>query len=282
MKLTRWNLFAFLLLFPYIFCIAKPQIYDCFLFFNELELLQIRLDEVYEHVDRIVLVEARESFRGKPKPLYYQENQHFFRNYADKIIHVVVNDHCPTNDCWTREQFQRNQISRGLQNCSHEDIILISDLDEIVRGTDIQKFIAPLIAHEKIAVSANQRFFRWYLNRQSNESWIGTIATTYQHLQQNTAEHLRRKRGEFYQFPDIGWHFSNMGGLNTYIAKIENFSHPEADTPQNKDPARIYQGVQQILQLVSIDSTFPRYIQNNQETLTKRGLIDFEGNRTYF
>jgi len=68
------------------------MIYDCFTFFNELDLLEIRLNVLKDVVDRFVLVEATQTFTGRPKPLYYKENAARFAAFADRIIHVVVDD----------------------------------------------------------------------------------------------------------------------------------------------------------------------------------------------
>ena len=113
----------------------KPKVYDCFLFYNELELLDMRLHEMYEHVDKFVLVEACETFRGKPKPFYYAENKHLFEKFADKIIHVQITEPLQTDDPWIRERHQRAQAALGLKESQPDDIVFISDLDEIIRGT---------------------------------------------------------------------------------------------------------------------------------------------------
>ena len=110
---------------------TSPTIYDCFTFFNELEILKIRLNEMYDAVDYFVLVESEETFRGAPKPLFFYENKNAFTRYKDKIIHIIVKGKFETGSPWAREAFQRNQIMRGLENCKKNDIILISDVDEI-------------------------------------------------------------------------------------------------------------------------------------------------------
>src|SRR5277367_3065030 len=106
--------YVLLFLLPFFFLFAKPKIYDCFLFFNELELLEIRLNEMYEYVDYFVLVESTESFVGKPKPLYYAQNKERFNQFNDKIIHVIVSDSF-RGGYWEREYFQRNRIMDGLK-----------------------------------------------------------------------------------------------------------------------------------------------------------------------
>ena len=67
-------------------------IYDCFIFFNELDLLEIRLSELYNYVDYFVIVEANKTFKGKSKPFYFEENKQKYKKYLDKIIHVKVYD----------------------------------------------------------------------------------------------------------------------------------------------------------------------------------------------
>ena len=93
------------------------MLYDTFPFFNELDLLEIRLHELASVVDRVVLVEATRTHSNLPKPLYYAENRARFAPFADKIIHIVVEDTPDTADAWAIERFQRDCILRGLQNC---------------------------------------------------------------------------------------------------------------------------------------------------------------------
>jgi beta-1,4-mannosyl-glycoprotein beta-1,4-N-acetylglucosaminyltransferase len=83
------------------------KIYDCFTFYNELDLLELRLQELYDHVDHFVLVEANRTFQNNSKPFYFGENQHRFARYMDKIIHIQVNDMPESTDAWGREAHQR-------------------------------------------------------------------------------------------------------------------------------------------------------------------------------
>src|SRR5258708_40108162 len=113
----------------------SADIYDCFVFFNELELLKVRFEELYDKVDHFVLVEAKQTFCGDPKPLYFAENAEKFAQYKHKIIHIVVDEFPPPannlehEDWWVRHEFQLNAALRGLEGCHNDDIILISDLD---------------------------------------------------------------------------------------------------------------------------------------------------------
>ena len=92
------------------------MIYDCFSFFNELDLLEIRLNVLKDVVDKFVLVEAGETHTGKPKPLYFKENEARFAAFRDRIIYVAIErfpEVCTTS--WARENWQRNAIAEGLK-----------------------------------------------------------------------------------------------------------------------------------------------------------------------
>lgn len=261
----------------------EPKVYDCFLFFNELKLLEIRLDEMYDQVDHFVLVESIESFQGKEKPLYYLKNKDLFKRYADKIIHIAIPDRLPYATHWEREYYQRNQITKGLADCEDNDLILISDVDEIVRGSDIPKLTRPLINEQAIATSSEQKFFRWYLNRLQSDSpfWIGSIATTFGYLKQHSPQLLRDWREIFPKIEDSGWHFSNMGGLAIYREKLENFSHPEVNTPENRDPQTIYNYISSYLQRIPLNDSFPAYIKKHQKDLTESNMLESEEQNNY-
>ena len=68
------------------------KIFDCFTFYNEIEMLHVRLEELYDFVDYFILCEAPLTFRGKTKNLFYEENKKMFEKYNDKIIHIVDNE----------------------------------------------------------------------------------------------------------------------------------------------------------------------------------------------
>ena len=101
---------------------SQRKIIDCFIFYNELDMLTYRLNILNDIVDYFVLVEATHTFIGKEKPLFYQDNKHLFEKFNHKIIHVIVDDfphkypdiNIGKNEQWRNEIFQRNCISRGI------------------------------------------------------------------------------------------------------------------------------------------------------------------------
>ena len=80
----------------------QGKVYDCFPFFNEMELLKMRLEELDGVIDHFVLVESIETQRGALKPLYFKENRHLFERYLPKIIHFELNERHPEMSLWVR------------------------------------------------------------------------------------------------------------------------------------------------------------------------------------
>lgn len=248
-------------------------IYDCFLFLNELDLLEVHLAELDPYVDRFVLVEAKESYRGKDKPLVFLENKKRYEKYLNKIIHIIV-EKMPAYDAWEREFCQRNALLNGLKECTNDDIIIVTDLDEIVRGSEIPFAVKIMQSHKCKALTFQQHFYRWFLNRKESYYWKGSVITSYEFLKKKTPQGLRDRKDIFPMVKNGGWHFSNMGGLKVFVQKLESFSHAEADLPANKNPDAILSGVRANLKLVPLDSSFPLFIQERIEYFKSRNFID--------
>ncbi|MFZ4648190.1 MAG: hypothetical protein ACOYMB_00980 [Patescibacteria group bacterium] len=137
------------------------KIYDCFTFFNELDLLEMRLNILDKDVDYFVIVEATSTHSGKDKELFFEMNKERFSKFSKKIIHIVVRD-MPVidgSDRWILENFQRNAVMRGLLDCGKDDIILISDLDEIPNLEHIENIKSSLIANSK-----SDYFYNFYIS----------------------------------------------------------------------------------------------------------------------
>ena len=256
------------------------QIYDCFLFFNELELLEVRLHELYDHVDKFVLGESRETFRGNPKPLYFEANKQHFEKFLDKIIHVIVDERITTNNPWVRDRYQRDQIMRGLKNCNPDDLILISDADEIIRPSvipEIKKALEemPEVTHR--IVLCNQSMYRYYFNRfdAKDSPWPGSIGLFYKDLKKFAPDYCRGlvQRRLIPGINNAGWQLTYMGGYDRVVTKLTSWAHAEYDKPRNKDRKNIEKTIE-LFPLVAIDETFPKLIFNNQEKYIQAGFID--------
>lgn len=273
------------------------MVYDCFQFFNELDILKIRLNVLSPVVDKFVISEATETFSGLPKPLYYEENKELFAEFQDKIIHVVVED-TPKGDTHYRDTFQKNAVTRGLKGCTDEDIIIFSDLDEIPNPDKIREILQNF-QKDKIYHFA-QRLFYCYLNMEevsgsllsyagefegvAHKKWIGTKLLSYQLLREQNL-----LLGEL-RFPERkqigirvengGWHFGYMGGhgqkdiRKRVQEKVISAAHQEYNskhvlsnvTDQIKDGKDIFGREAQFVRC-EIDETYPEYIRTHQKEL---------------
>jgi len=245
------------------------MLYDCFTFFNELDLLDIRLNTLDEVVDRFVIVEARKTFKGDPRDLVFLPNKDRYKKFASKIIYVIVGDLPDGDNAWAREAHQRNAILRGLTNCKQGDYIMVSDVDEIPRPEAVKK----AVQLDDVTILL-QDFFYYYLNCKGDEVWRGTRVVPAEKMM---PPQVLRHSGK-YAIKDAGWHFSYQGGVEAIVKKIDAFSHQEFNNDYFKDPARIEKAMLEGKDLfgrsnkwwfVDIDETYPNYIRENQDKLSK-------------
>src|SRR5262249_13456041 len=117
------------------------RVVDTFTFFNELDILELRLRELSDVVDQFVLVEATTTHSGQDKPLFFEDNKERFSAWESQIVHHVVDDLPRTSNRWLPENVQRKRIGDALASLRHplgdDDLVLISDVDEIPRRSTI-------------------------------------------------------------------------------------------------------------------------------------------------
>lgn len=240
------------------------MVYDCFLFFNELDLLEFRLNELNEYVDRFVLLESNTTFSGNPKPMYFQENRVRYKKFEDKIIYIPLVDDQSSLSVWDREHFQRLSIKRGLVDCADDDVIIISDLDEIPKLENID---IVNLASNNLPVQFVQSVYYFYFNLKLMDGWFGSICTMYKSLRDKTIVQIRSS--ESVKINDGGWHFSFLGSISNMVAKLESYSHQEYNNENiksnlpncqknNLDPFG-----RGNLELVEINQSFPKHLLNN-------------------
>lgn len=241
----------------------KPKIYDGFMFFNELEILEIRLHELGDLVEKFILVEADTTFSGKKKPLYFQENKHLFEKFLNKIIHVVVTDMPGGTDPWARENFQRNAIARGIPDgVSSTDLLIITDVDEIPRA---QAVLEALPIAEPMALDMGA--FSGYLNVYWGE-WIHAKILPMGFLRGSDPQTLRHQGHR--HIKNAGWHFSYIGGPTRISQKMTAFAHQEQSVQKYNNVesltnafnagSGIFGGV---MVYRALDGSFPEYLVKN-------------------
>jgi beta-1,4-mannosyl-glycoprotein beta-1,4-N-acetylglucosaminyltransferase len=210
---------------------------DAFTFFNELELLDIRLHELDSIVDYFVIAESLEHHGsiGK-KPANLRDNWHLIKPFEKKIKYVVLDSLYPAlagrEQVWPRENFQRNallQIARSVST-SGKDILMISDADEIPRANMIAENI-PRFAGG--LYGTQQDLFYYNVNTYFGE-WHGTVISTIDCIEKmGGPQAARNRRDELPLLENAGWHFSYFGGVDKIVNKVANFAHAVDDSARD-------------------------------------------------
>lgn len=268
------------------------MVYDSFQFFNELDILKLRMNVLKDVVDYFVISESTVTFSGDPKPLYYNENKEMFKEFEHKIIHNIVDDTPMDCNAFMRDHHQKCAVARGLKDCKPDDIVIFSDVDEIP-NPDTLKELLPNVEDGKIYMLA-QRLFYCYLDMEEvsgnllsvtgefdgveKKQWLGTKVCRYSVLDNYTTEELRNKEQKAIgvRVPNGGWHFSYMGGgkkqstADRVKYKIKSAAHQEYNNrhilwnvrKNIKNMQDIF-GRDSKLQLVEIDETYPKYLRDH-------------------
>ena len=259
-------------------------IFDCFQFFNEEHIADLRFNILNEFVDNFVIVESTINHQGKSKKLNFDINK--FSKFKKKINYIVVDD-TPKDFIKPHEggeslveQHQRNSLMKGLIKASDDDLVILSDVDEIPDLNKLKEF-----NRNKYAVFS-QKMFMYKLNllnlRENN--WHGSKICLKKNLKSpQWLRNLKFKKYPFWridkkklQIIDGGWHFSFLQTPNEIAKKIKSYSHGEFNTKDNIDIEKINNKIKNNIDIfnrgyklkkIEIDGTFPEYIFNNKISL---------------
>lgn len=261
------------------------MIFDCFTFYNELDLLEIRLSMLDAVVDKFVLIESDRTYTNIKKPLYYQENKKRYKKFHDKIIHVVVRDSPNVSHPWIIEHFLMAASKRGLTSAKPNDIVLVSNLDEIPNHEKIQEF-KNKPGRMKVF---EQEFFYYYLNfRSTNRKWLGPKMLKYKDFVKYQDAYVIRHSPNDVVIHNGGWHFSYMGGIKKIREKMATGSHQEFNNDKYNTKEKILRAMLEKKDFLNHGDKFdiipinqlPEYIQKN---LTKyKTMIISEAQRMKF
>jgi beta-1,4-mannosyl-glycoprotein beta-1,4-N-acetylglucosaminyltransferase len=223
----------------------RRKVYDCFMFSNELELLNFRFEYLSPYVDFFVLVESRKTTQGNPKPLFYNDNKSKFKKHIHKIKHLVIDDFPTGTVAFTNESIQRNAMISCLVDCNTHDLILISDLDEIPNLNKIPKKLYDGVVYHFLQ---DQHIYFANTYKEKHIIWEGgTKVVTYKTIRDNlldeafvcygptflkeynedttlTKVRLYRKTKFIY---NGGYHLTYFGGVDKIIQKMKTFGHVE-------------------------------------------------------
>ena len=249
------------------------MIYDTFIFWKELDILELRLAELSPVVDWFVLVESPVTFTGLSKPLYYAENKDRFSAYNDRIVHVIGDlPPNPASNAWYYEGTSRNLIMEGVRDADPSDTILLSDVDEIPdRGVILEDS-----THAGVTVFRS-RWFMYRLNlevvnddhhasRMFQRRWLDDLAPC------DFKQATLKVPGVPTRTVRAGWHFSCAGDARLLQDKLASYSHRELNIPRYTSLGHLEASLQQgrdflerglALRPVPIDETFPEILRSN-------------------
>jgi hypothetical protein len=226
---------------------------------DELDMLEVRLEELAEVVDYFIIVEAAYTLQNTPKPLYFSQNITRFAKFLPQIVHVVMTDGAPEFKYWENEALYRNSIGNlGIpllekelaskhESLSSDDIIMLCDIDEIPSRSIVQ-FLKEYEGYPSFAVFSMKWTFysyRW----QNSKDFVLATATTFGRLQEYTKgtnetnwmryNHLETPENEKWTIGKMGhssgWHCSWCMQPENMVVKLASFAHIELNTDTNKD-----------------------------------------------
>lgn len=285
------------------------MVYDCFQFFNEIDILRLRLHTLKNVVDRFVISEATVTFSGEPKPLYFEQHRELFSEFEGRIIHKVVED-TPDGSPFERDSFQKCAVIRGLSECSGDDLVIFSDVDEVPNPVKVRECLNAF-RNDRIYHFA-QRMFYYYLNLEEvsgkllsfsgdfpgvrEKRWLGTKMCAYSMLSGLSLEQLRfpERIEQGIRVADGGWHFSYMGGdkkmsvADRVAEKVRMAAHQEFNNArvhsrisQNIEKQKDIFGRRSKFKRLEIDGSFPEYLVAHQDEFSHLILKPTETRRFF-
>lgn len=271
------------------------KIIDCITYCGEDLLLKIRFETLYNQVDKFIIIEANKYFDGNPKPKFFDHKK--FYKYSNKIEYYYIENLPKYNgNNLEYEIFIKNQIARGLSNLDDEDIVLISDADEIpnLKNDKFKKYDSAVFLQKMY-------YYKFNINVYEGLKFKNKIACTksckfkfFKSFQQ--VRQFRVKNIPWWRFDqkikryvekDGGWHFSFLMNSEDIKSKLSRFEHEikhlkkedgyklsdlmdikriENNIINLKDP---YDRDHVKLKKVKIDESFPKYILENKNDLDK-------------
>jgi len=250
------------------------KIFDCFMFKDELDLLEIRFQELYDSVDFFVVVESNLSHTRRSKSYNFENHSSRFQPWLDKVRYIkhVSSSH---DNPWSNENDQRTAISKGLTDVNDCDIVIVSDIDEVVRASCVDQikhdttwnmlgFHMPLY---------NFKFNYMRVNPGAYDIWA--MATHGGWIKQHGAQQLRNLRQNLDQFEKIhhgGWHFSYLGDTQGLYNKALDCCHQEDIFPEFLAQLDVDKSIKEKkcwnrwwpydYEIVNLDDYFPKACRN--------------------
>jgi len=268
------------------------RIFDCFMYFDEDLILELRLNTLNEYVDKFIIVESNITHTGIKKALRFDIKK--FKNFEHKIEYhalenLIIDNNIKLKKGWSKnhliDQSIRNSIANYIDYASDNDWILISDIDEIPNPSKIKNFDI----RKKFAFFEQQMFcYKFNLKSVNETPWYGSRICVKKYLK--SPQWLRNikvkaKRNLFNKLlfnhqiiEDGGWHFTSIKSPLEIIKKLKSFAHSEMVKPKMLNEDYIKNKIdnhkdiferEAILKKIKINSSFPKYLLDNEEKFSK-------------
>ena len=257
------------------------NILDCVTYFDEELILELRLNILYEHVDKFIITEGKYDHRGNKRELNFDINK--YRRFRDKIVYLPVENFPNLNDPWQMLEYQRNYSFNEIKKYDENDYVIISDIDEIPNPEKIIDF-----TKKKLNLGAFEQLFFYYklnLLNTSQSEWYGSKICKKKYLKSpNWLREYKIKQYPWWRFDkpknlkiikDGGWHFSFLYDVDGIIRKISSFQHIEYDKDEYKNKETIIKKIREgkdvfnrnfLFKKIKIDEKFPKFIIENKDT----------------
>lgn len=243
--------------------------YDVFTFYNEVDMLDFRLHHVYDHVDKIVIVEGDRTYTGRPYKSNYLKHKERYAWAEDKIIHTVVPMIETPHDRWANEAWQRNHALDGL-DLKKDDVVFFSCVDEIIDHA----FYDMSYNFKEPNLLSLDNYYYYFNGKDVGEKPDHPMPIVFPYSAYTGSLHaMWINRHNTPAISNAGWHFSYLGGIDQIVQKLEAYSHSEHDTDEVKDNLKsniakgndIFGRPDHVFKYVKIDKSFPPYLYENQD-----------------
>ena len=261
------------------------MIYDCFSYLDEDLLLELRLNILDQYVDYFVIVEGNKTWQNNPKEFKFDINR--YSNFRDKIIYIQVTDHPDGKDPYLRENHQRNSIIKGLSNSKENDLIIISDLDEIPNPSTLKNFNSKM---KYAAFKQKHFYYKFNLQSKNNPYWLGSRICVKKYLKSpQWLRDLKFKKRPFWRIDKFrqnniidngGWHFCNLKKPEYLLYKYKNLCETNDPVHFKEKIDKKYLDIEEIKKRVAkgediigrkdqfikidLDKSFPDYLLLNK------------------
>lgn len=202
------------------------------LFSSEYDLLEIKLSTEYDHVDQFTIVESDHTFTGIYKGFNLPKQMERYAPWWDKVKYIQVGK-SPHSDSWHSEHWSRNHFQSSWINMTKDDVVIITDLDELLRPETLQFIRITDYDYYRLGMP----FFNFkfnYLNIAGHTPWPSVRAFRGYFVRDHDG--MRNIHGvpggRQIELDHCGWHFSYLGDKNWIVEKLRSYAHTESNTPE--------------------------------------------------